>query len=100
MIQDFYDDWSIEETCDTVTLESNLDNGLFAGDTQLFHTYECNDDKIAYFKVERNLIDELPDNYLGKVRKIRYVKVGIYYSTWVEVFHRHYRFNLFLIVIS
>ena len=61
MIKDFYDDWSIEETCDTVTLESSHDRG------QLFYTYECKDDQIAYFKVDVNLIDILPDTYLGNV---------------------------------
>ena len=84
VIKDFYGDWSIEETCDTITLESNLHNGFkdYTGViSQLFHTYECKDDKIAYFKVERNLIDKLPNSYLGKVRKIRFVKVHIYYST-------------------
>ena len=77
MIKDFYGDWSIEDTCDTITLESNLHNGFkdYTGViSQLFHTYECKDDKIAYFKVERNLIDKLPNSYLGKVRKIRLSK--------------------------
>ena len=81
VIKDFYDDWSIEETCDTITLESNLIMDYTGVKSQLFHTYECKDDKIAYFKVERNLIDKLPNSYLGKVRKIRFVKVHIYYST-------------------
>ena len=69
MIKDFYDDWSIEETCDTVTLESShplkppnsLNNG------RIFYTHECKDDQIAYFKVDVNLIDILPDTYLGNV---------------------------------
>ena len=71
LIKDFNDDWLIEETCDTVTLESthplrtstSADNGL------MFHTHECKNDEIAYFKVDVNLIDSLPYAYLGNVCK-------------------------------
>ena len=35
--------------------------------SQMFYTYECEDDEIAYFKVDVNLIDGAPDSYLGNV---------------------------------
>ena len=69
-IEDFYDDWSIEETCDTVTIESshpirppNSEDIL----TQMFYTHECKDDEIVYFKVDVNMIGSLPQAYLGNV---------------------------------
>ena len=34
---------------------------------QVFYTHECEDDEIAYFKVDLNLIDSLPEIYLGNV---------------------------------
>ena len=37
---------------------------------QVFYTHECEDDEIAYFKVDLNLIDSLPVSYLGNVWKI------------------------------
>ena len=67
MIKDFYDNWSIEKTCDTVTLESShpLPYVDIAVGHEMFFTYECEDDEIAYFKVDVNLIG-LPD-LLGNV---------------------------------
>ena len=69
LIGDFYDDWSIEETCDTVTLESS--HPLRPPNTitvqTIFYTHECKDDKIAYFKVDVNLIGSLPSAYLGNI---------------------------------
>ena len=82
LINDFYDDWSIEKTCDTVTLESShpfkapTDSStdlwtdswtLLGGNSQMFYTHECKDDEIAYFKVDVNLIGRVPDAYLGNV---------------------------------
>ena len=69
LLGDFYHDWSIKETCDTVTLESShpfRDSNYF-GNSFIFYTHECKDDEIAYFKVDVNLIGFLPDNYLGNV---------------------------------
>ena len=68
-IQDFYDNWSIDATCDTVTLESRhpIKPPKFDYDQQMFYTYECKDDEIAYFKVNVNLISSLPYTYLGNV---------------------------------
>ena len=63
LINDFYDDWSIEKTCDTVTLESSHP---VMPSSMMFYTHECKDDQIAYFKVDVNLIGFLP-NYLGNV---------------------------------
>ena len=54
MIKDFYDNWSIEKTCDTVKLESSLPSQSL---TNMFYTYECKDDEIVYFKVDANLIN-------------------------------------------
>ena len=65
-IEDFYFDWTIEKTCDTITLESsrplNFDytEDLRAG---MFYTHECKDDEIAYFKVDVNR----QRGYLGNV---------------------------------
>ena len=60
LIEDFYDNWSIEKTCDTVTLESS--HSLPLNQRGMFYTYECKDDEIAYFKVDLNLIEL---NHLG-----------------------------------
>ena len=64
VIQDFHDKWSIRETCDSVTLESThpLYEDLlgYPPDVQLLHTYECKDNEVAYFKVDVNLIKNLP----------------------------------------
>ena len=71
-IGDFYDDWSIGETCDTVTLESNhpvKSEKSRLEDSFIFYTHECKDDEIAYFKIDMNLINLLPDAYLGNVSK-------------------------------
>ena len=71
-IKDYYDNWSIEATCDTITLESShpfkpprlkpTDGPTFG----MFYTHECKGDEIAYFKVDVNLIS-LPYSYLGNV---------------------------------
>ena len=67
MIKDFYDNWSIEKTCDTVTLESSHPLPYVDIAVEMFFTYECEDDEIAYFKVDVNLIG-LPDlSKLGNV---------------------------------
>ena len=68
-IQDFYDNWSIDATCDTVTLESSHPTPKSGFSQHMFYTHECKDDEIAYFKVNVNLISSLPDTYLGNVRK-------------------------------
>ena len=60
-ITDFYDDWSIERTCDSATLESNHPR---TGGTFLY-THECQDDEIAYFKIDFNFIGDSPDNLIG-----------------------------------
>ena len=74
LIGDFYDDWSIKETCDTVTLESShlIKPSKFRNlkVRQMFYTQQCKDDEIAYFKVDVNLIGFLPDDYLGNVRRM------------------------------
>ena len=72
LIGDFYDSWYIEETCDTVTLESShplkrSSDQEYYYNHQIFYTHECEDDQIAYFKVDVNLIGSLPSNYLGNV---------------------------------
>ena len=68
MIKDYYHDWSIGRTCDTVTLESSHPfKSKMREYQQLFYTHECKDDEIAYFKVDLNLIDSLPEIYLGNV---------------------------------
>ena len=64
-MKDFYYNWSIKKTCDTVTLESS--HPLEYIWREMFFTYECKDDEIAYFKVDVNLIGVLPANYLGNV---------------------------------
>ena len=72
MIKDFHDDWSIVATCDTVTLESSHPIQVSKspeGFGEMLYTLECKDDEIAYFKVDVNLIDSLPETYLGYVLK-------------------------------
>jgi len=66
LIKDFYDDWLIKETCDTVILESSHP---LKTSRQMFYTYECKDDEIAYFKVDVNLIEPFPYAYLENVWK-------------------------------
>ena len=68
-IGDFYDDWSIEATCDTISLESNhpFKHPDSNNEHGLIYTHECKDDEIAYFKVDVNLISNFPLNYLGNV---------------------------------
>ena len=69
LINDFYHDWSIVKTCDTVTLESSHplkpSDSLF--NQRMFYTHECKDDEIAYFKVDVNLIDSSPFAHLGNI---------------------------------
>ena len=70
LIEDFYHDWSIKETCDTVTLESShplRPLNYYNDYLTMFYTHECKNDEIAYFKVDVNLIHVLPYNYLGNV---------------------------------
>jgi len=68
---DFYDDWSIEEMCDTVTLESShpYKSSIYGDSRRMLYTHECKDDEIAYFRVDVNLIGSLPNTYLGNVLK-------------------------------
>ena len=66
LIKDFHDNWSIEKTCDTVTLESSHPLNP-SSKPQVFYTHECKNDEIAYFKVDVNLIPSLPDAYLENV---------------------------------
>ena len=68
-MKDFYYNWSIKKTCDTVTLESSHPLESYSW-REMFFTYECKDDEIAYFKVDVNLIG-LPDmSKLGIVLEI------------------------------
>ena len=59
----------MERTCDTVTLESShpLKPPKSESKQQMFYTHGCKDDEIAYFKVDVNLIANLPNAYLGNV---------------------------------
>ena len=67
-MSDFYDNWSIEATCDTTTLESSHPVKHTSG---MFYTHECKDGEIAYFKVVVNMIEtqliehNFSWNYLG-----------------------------------
>ena len=36
----------------------------------MFYTHECNNEEIAYFKVDVNLIDILPSAFLGNVSEM------------------------------
>ena len=73
IIKDFYAGWSIERSCDSITLESSHplrppDNKIASiVDEQFFYTHECDDNEIAYFKVNVNLIAGLDCSYLGLV---------------------------------
>ena len=73
IIKDFHAGWSIERKCDSVTLESSHPlrppaSISSSGDEQFFYTHECNDNEIAYFKVDMNLNTGLYENsYLGSV---------------------------------
>ena len=85
------DDWSIEKTCDTVTLESSHPFKHPDYKNQLVsYTHECKDDEIAYFKVDVNLISSLPDTYLGNVWKT--------YNSLI--LHGQFGFALFLQFVS
>ena len=69
LIKDFYDDWSIKETCDSVTLESShplIPSNSMAHE-DIYYTHECKDNEIVYFKVDVNLIRDIPFSYLGNV---------------------------------
>ena len=68
VIEDIHGRWSIRETCDSITLESShphLEDSDTAHPAEFLYTYECKEDEVAYFKVDVNLISELPDGYLG-----------------------------------
>ena len=39
----------------------------YFGTSEMFYTHECENDEIAYFKVDVNLIGSLPNAYLGNV---------------------------------
>ena len=73
LVNDFYHNWSIDKTCDTVTLESshplNSPNSYYYihPEQTMFYTHECKHDEIAYFKVDMNLIDTLPEAFLGNI---------------------------------
>ena len=81
LIGDFYDDWSIKETCDTVTLESShpMKPSYYLGFQIMIYNHECKDDQIAYFKVDVNLIDILPNDYLGNVCKTNILNYLFYF---------------------
>ena len=70
MIKDVYENWSIEKTCDTVTLESShpLTSPIVTlyNQPEMFFTHECKYDEIAYFKVDVNLIG-MYESKLGNV---------------------------------
>ena len=82
LLGDFYHDWSIKETCDTVTLESShpLKPSKSGKTGLMIFTHECEDDQIAYFKIDVNLIDILPDNYLGNVWKTNNLNYLFYFQ--------------------
>ena len=72
LLTDFYGRWTIESKCDSVTLESRhpwrpASNLASFANEQLFYTYECKSNEIAYFKVDMNLIGWLDDSFLGSV---------------------------------
>ena len=71
IIKDFYGRWSIEAACDSITLESAHPLlppiTTFGLNDLLLYTNECNNDEIAYFKVDVNLIEKLPWAYLGNI---------------------------------
>ena len=67
LVTDFYDNWSIEETCNSITLESSHPIIFDWEEIRFIHTYECKDNEIAYFKVDVNSIDYMPGSYLGHV---------------------------------
>ena len=46
----------------------------------MIFTHECEDDQIAYFKVDVNLIDILPDTYLGNVWKMNDFNYLLYFK--------------------
>ena len=69
-IDKFYGTWLIEETCNSVKLDSShpINSGAaYAPHGKFFHTHECKNDEIAYFKVDVNLIDGSPNANLGLV---------------------------------
>ena len=82
-IDEFYGTWLIEETCNSVKLDSSHpvnpgspplapideETAIYTPTPhgKFFYTHECKHDEIAYFKVDVNLIDGLPNAYLGVV---------------------------------
>ena len=67
-ITDFYENWSVEKTCNSITLESShpmVPSTTSGYDVRFLYTYECKDNEIAYFKADVNMISHLPWSYLG-----------------------------------
>ena len=74
VIKDVHGRWTIEKTCDTVTLESRHPLFSSSGDLGFYgdffiYNQECNEDEIVYFKVDFNMIEKLPNAYLGLLAK-------------------------------
>ena len=67
-ITDFYEKWSINQTCDTTKLQSShplTTNPLFYLYPVLFlKTHECRENEFAYFKIDMNFIG--PQDFLGQ----------------------------------
>ena len=74
-IDQYYGTWLIEETCNSVKLNSshpmkpgiNPDFDDIFPNEKFFHTHECQNNEIAYFKVDVNLIGSSPMANLGLV---------------------------------
>ena len=49
----------------------------------MLYTHECENDEIAYFKVDVNLIRSLPDAYLGNVSEMS--ELIFLYLTQLEI---------------
>ena len=62
----------------------------------MFYTHECKDDEIAYFKVDVNLLFQLPNGYLGNVW-VTYTAWPEYDDTWTE--RNSYEFLIWSIII-
>ena len=58
----------MEKSCDSISLESS--HPIFVSGKPTYvnfiHTYECKDNKIAYFKVDFNMIPSFPYAILGQ----------------------------------
>ena len=76
-IDKFYGTWLIEETCNSVKLDSSHpinpgraalgENADIFPHGKFFHIHECKNNEIAYFKVDVNLIQSSPWANLGLV---------------------------------